>query len=129
MLHIYDGKYAALARHLEGQATSPVAMTFGQIEQVLGFSLPESARRHQAWWANQGRGHSLAWQSVGYAVTALSVDEERLTFLKREQVTEFMDEPSADDADLAPLTIAEAKLRLAQTLGVDPSQIEITIRA
>ena len=38
---------------------------------------------------------------------------------------------SSDDAadDVAPLTIAEAKARLARTLGVDPSAIKITVEA
>lgn len=39
--------------------------------------------------------------------------------------------PPANDAhdDVAPLTIAEAKARLARTLGVDPSAIKITVEA
>lgn len=129
MSYFYDGKYVSLTRYLDAQEGGYVPMTFENIEDVLGFELPESARRHQAWWANQGRGHSLSWLSAGYGVTALSVDEERLTFLKREQMTECTDELSATDDEPAPLTIAEAKKRLARTLGIDPSQIEITIRA
>lgn len=40
--------------------------------------------------------------------------------------------PATEPADLpgdGPLTIAEAKRRLAQTLGVDPSSIKITVEA
>ncbi len=36
---------------------------------------------------------------------------------------------SADDQDFEPLTIAQAKTRLARTLGVDPSSIRITVEA
>ena len=39
------------------------------------------------------------------------------------------DERSAPAADDAPLTIAEAKRRLALSLGVDPSSIRITVEA
>ena len=35
--------------------------------------------------------------------------------------------PPADDDSLAPLTIPEAKARLARTLGVDPAAIRITV--
>ncbi|MFO1069692.1 MAG: hypothetical protein U1E14_14325 [Geminicoccaceae bacterium] len=37
--------------------------------------------------------------------------------------------PAAPATEEAPLTIAEAKRRLAQTLGVDPSSIRITVEA
>lgn len=40
-----------------------------------------------------------------------------------------MQPASASDADEAPLTIPEAKTRLGRTLGVDPSNIRITIEA
>lgn len=40
-----------------------------------------------------------------------------------------MQPASASDAGEEPLTIAEAKTRLARTLGVDPSNIRITIEA
>lgn len=126
---IYNGKYEKLTHHLDAQDSHSVPMTFKDIEGVLDFPLPRSAWQYQAWWANQDRGHSLAWQSAGFVVTALSVEEERLTFLKREHITEHMEEPSSARDEFIPLTIAEAKDRLALTLGIDPSQIEITIRA
>ncbi len=43
-------------------------------------------------------------------------------------VVTSVDEPNNQLAD-GPLTIAEAKRRLAQTLGVDPSSIKITVEA
>jgi hypothetical protein len=39
-----------------------------------------------------------------------------------------MPKPSSVDAEEAPLTIGEAKRRLALTFGVEPSDIEITVR-
>lgn len=36
---------------------------------------------------------------------------------------------ASDDSDDEPLTIAQAKTRLARTLGVDPSSIKITVEA
>ena len=38
-------------------------------------------------------------------------------------------QPPADQPDEAPMTIAEAKRRLAQSLGVDPEKIKILIEA
>jgi hypothetical protein len=119
----YDGKYRPLHDHLTSVSDPQEPMTFGQIEDILGFALPASARIHQAWWANQERGQSLAWVTAGFRTVFVTVDEERLTFLREDHPDFPAERP------LEPLTIAEAKERLALTLGIQPSQIEITIRA
>lgn len=123
----YEGKYQPLTRHLEESPNPKVTMTFGEVEKILGFALPHSARFHPAWWANQDRGQSLAWIKAGFRTSAVSIDGERLTFL-RDDVGEEASE-AANGLVSEPLSIAEAKVRLALSLGVDPSQIEITIRA
>ena len=119
----YEGKYRRLTEHLEALGDAQETMTFSQIETVLKFELPRSARTHQAWWANQDRGQSLAWLCAGFRTVAVSVDEERLTFHR----FDMPDEES--EREIQPLTIAEAKDRLAFTLGIHASQIDITIRA
>lgn len=128
MSEAYDGKYRKLTEHLLG-SPSDLVMTFEQIERLLGFSLPKSARSHQAWWANQPRGHSLAWLDAGYKAGAVTVEEERLTFRRMGEPEEASLDERRRSLDGAPLTIAEAKDRLAKTFGVDPSQIEIIVRA
>src|SRR5689334_1396134 len=62
-------KYDPLGRYLVGQIPATVTLTFKQIEKILGFALPDAARRHAAWWAN-GRaaarhGQAAAWASAG----------------------------------------------------------------
>ena len=123
----YEGKYRKLTEHLERAPEATETMTFGQIEEVLGFGLPESARSYQAWWANQPRGQSLAWISAGFRTSNLSIDEQRLTFLREDQPDTETGESSILNND--PISIAEAKERLAKAFGVSPSQVEITIRA
>lgn len=127
---LYQGKYKPLTEYLEMEADTAETMTFDKIQQVLGFPLPASAERHQAWWANQPRGQSLAWLRAGYRSSAVSTDERKLTFVRADQPEEpFEGRERESHGALQPLTIAEAKERLAQTFGVDPSQIEITVRA
>ena len=46
------GKYQPLYQYLENRYANTVVLTFAQIEDLLGFTLPDSARVHQAWWAN-----------------------------------------------------------------------------
>lgn len=131
MRGIYDGKYDGLYRFLQDREPPAVTMTFEEIEAILNDRLPASARQHQAWWANQSRGQSLAWLRAGYRTSDLSIADGRVTFVREDQIEGEVEEasPSKANEDQQPLTIAEAKERLARTLGIDPSQIEITIRA
>lgn len=53
-----------------------------------------------------------------------------LTGLEADSTMEEVDTPPAEDVpNEAPLSIAEAKRRLAVTLGVDPANIKITVEA
>ncbi len=47
------GKYKALYEYLDNRYANTVVLTFAQIEDLLGFTLPDSARVHQEWWANK----------------------------------------------------------------------------
>jgi hypothetical protein len=72
-----------LAKHLESESASTWSATFGQVEQVLGFPLPPSARKHREWWSNQaGAGHSQAkgWQDAGWQVWKVDLAAERAIF-------------------------------------------------
>lgn len=126
----YEGKYKKLTNYLVEHESPVEHMTFEQIEGLLDFLLPTSARRHQAWWANQPRGQSLAWIRAGYRTSNVSIADGKLTFVRVDQIDPHAEEPLYQDKTPAsPLSITEAKERLARTFGVDPSQIEITIRA
>ena len=49
----------------------------------MGFPLPESARRHAAWWANQrGGGHTqtAGWRDAGWRTAMLDLNAKRVTF-------------------------------------------------
>jgi len=80
------GKYAPLYNHLKGLSSKEYPATFEEIERILGFSLPDSARIHRPWWANQGeRGghsHALAWEMAGWKTSQVDMAGERLTFVR-----------------------------------------------
>ncbi len=44
------GQYLLLYRYLEGRYATTVVLTFAEIEDLLGFALPDQARLHQEWW-------------------------------------------------------------------------------
>ena len=80
------GKYEPLATHLASASASEWSATFAQVEQVLGFPLPPSARKHREWWSNQaGAGHSQArgWQDAGWQVWKVDLQGERVIFRRR----------------------------------------------
>jgi hypothetical protein len=53
-------KYTKLGFFLQNSTIDPVKLTFKEVESVLGFNLPKSAREYQAWWANSGYSHTHA---------------------------------------------------------------------
>ena len=83
------GKYAPLYRHLKKLRSKEWRATFEEIEEILGFSLPDSARIHSPWWANQGvRGghsHALSWEMAGWKSLQINMVEEKLAFVRNTQ--------------------------------------------
>jgi hypothetical protein len=125
-----SGKYQLLQDHLFSRDDSVWQATFAEIEKVVGEGLPDSARKHQAWWANQSSGHSQYWQRAGWQTAKVDVENERLTFLRKEDRRHLVGgKVGRETSESAPLTVAEAKAGLAAQLGIDPSQIEIIIKA
>jgi hypothetical protein len=47
-----SGKYLSLYTYLEKRYANTVVLTFAEIEDLLGFTLPDLARLHQEWWTN-----------------------------------------------------------------------------
>jgi hypothetical protein len=58
---IMSGKYRLLFKYLEERYANTVVLTFGEIEDLLGFALPDQARLHQEWWTDAGPDHSDSW--------------------------------------------------------------------
>ena len=45
-----SGKYLSLYKYLNGRYANVVVLTFAEIEDLLGFSLPDLARLSEEWW-------------------------------------------------------------------------------
>lgn len=93
------GKYRRLYAHLCGLRTPEWRTSFREIESIVGFELPASARLYRPWWANQsaGNGHSqaLAWGVAGWETA--QVDMEAETLLLRRKRSEAVRKPSLDE--------------------------------
>ncbi|MCB2015231.1 MAG: hypothetical protein R3E11_02760 [Sphingobium sp.] len=118
-------KYVKLTTFLASYDAGIWEPTFSEIEEVLGFPLPASARQYQAWWSNQMRAQSIGWQSAGWKTSSVDLEKQRVTFV----YVEDRDESDNETPQIPHLTIGDAKIGLANSFGVKPEQIEITIRA
>ena len=68
------GEYRTLHKYLQDRYADTVVMTFGEIEDLIGFSLPDAARVEAAWWANAAADgvpspQSLSWTQANRAAT------------------------------------------------------------
>jgi hypothetical protein len=77
-------KYSPLHRFLLQQDAPELPLSFREVEAVLGFALPPSARIHPAWWSNN-RGTNVAvkaWRDAGWRTTRVDLVGERVTFVR-----------------------------------------------
>jgi len=82
-----SGKYKSLYEYLENRYADVVVLTFSQIEDLLGFALPDLARSQNEWWTRAGEQTekspcSDAWVLAGRTaapnLTARTVAFERV---------------------------------------------------
>ena len=91
------GRYQRLYSHLCSLPEQEWKVSFTDIEAVLGFELPDSARLHRPWWSNQIDGHSqaTAWMAAGWETAEVNLRGETLLFRRKE--TETTRRPSLDE--------------------------------
>lgn len=78
-----SAKYRGLAEYLLSSNETRVTLSYSQIEEILGFSLPDTARKFkQSYWANtETHSYASSWMAVGYK-TRVDVDSDTVTFVK-----------------------------------------------
>ena len=81
------GAYEPIAGHLTNTAALTQDLTFAQIEELLGRSLPASARRHRAWWSNAtgAQTPSSAWMSAGWLVDTVDLAGGHVRFRRSDR--------------------------------------------
>ena len=81
------GEYHALYKYLRDRYANRIVLTFGEIEDLLGFSLPEPARLQGTWWggaaasglrSSQTSAWTLAGRNATVNLLAQSVIFERV---------------------------------------------------
>lgn len=76
-------KYRGLAKFLLSSNETRVTLSYSQIEEILGFTLPDTARKFkQSYWANtETHTYSSSWMAVGYKAR-VDVENDTVTFIK-----------------------------------------------
>ncbi len=95
-------RYDRLKEYLRQRAGQRIAITFAEIEEVLGRPLPASARRHRAWWSNNPTNNVMtnAWLEAGYRTADVDMAGEKLVF---ERVMDEQSENVFASASVPPL--------------------------
>ena len=76
-----QNKYGLLRQHLDNLNRDEWQASFADIETIIGFNLPASARRHRPWWANDPtHSHANAWLNAGWKTADVDIDTESLQF-------------------------------------------------
>ena len=91
-------KYEPLTKHLLARRMEHIAMTFPELERLLGFPLPPSARKHRAWWSNNPQNSVMtkAWLAAGYQSREVDLEAERLEFVRLNAVEPEQPNPLPD---------------------------------
>jgi hypothetical protein len=68
-------EYQSLYRYLDNRFADTVVLTFAQVEALLGFTLPDLARRSLDWWAGPDAdaipsSQSRSWLEASRTATA-----------------------------------------------------------
>src|SRR5688572_12532025 len=63
---IFRGEYRLLHAYLQPRFSSRVVLTYSEIEDLIGFTLPPQARIDKTWWSGADGGpdesrHAVAW--------------------------------------------------------------------
>ena len=99
----HTGKYRPLWRWLQDQGRDEINLSFANIEQVLGMSLPHSARRHLThWYGYEGTALGRAIRDAGWRAHRVDLADETVTFIRGEA------------QDLDPASPAQAAARDAR---------------
>ncbi len=107
-------KYQPLADHLTAWREPFWRASFADLEALLGATLPQSARRGDAWWGNTGtQSHQRAWLESGWEVESVDRAGEAVLFQKQNY-----DPDEVPERFFSPAPIPRRKGRLVKPLSM-----------
>jgi hypothetical protein len=94
--HYREKKYAPLGEYLARlpASTAEAVFTFAQVEEIIERTLPNSAREHREWWANQDRGsRAYHWLDAGFKSGPVDMRGETVRFYRDAVATRRIPRP------------------------------------
>lgn len=79
-------KYRRLKEYLFNSKEKIIKLKFSQVEDIVGFDLPESAYLYRAWWANSSHNALRVWVPIGWYVSDIDFNKKYVEFEKREVI-------------------------------------------
>lgn len=77
-------KYYSLSRWFDSLSSHETTLTFTEVETILGFPLPPTARERSQWWANEAGNtrhvQCNSWTCAGFRVKNLDLTKESVVF-------------------------------------------------
>ena len=75
-------KYDALGAYLKNQGRLEIAMSFADIERIVGAKLPTKSQATRAWWSNNPNNNVMTkvWLAAGYRSERVDMRRKRLVF-------------------------------------------------
>ena len=129
-MDVINSKYYPLQEHLRQSGEDEITLTFAEIEQLLGTTMPVTARSQKAWWSNRSTGavQANAWMLAGYHAEDVDLADEQVTFRRPGVVYEVRQIDGAPVWDAALVKALRVHLDMTQTefaqkLGVRQSTI------
>jgi hypothetical protein len=113
-------KYDPLADYLRSlpESEREHTISLGEIEQILGVSLPHSARADRSWWANtQHYTQARRWMSAGWRIIHVNLGRGSVTFVRFK---------SADETSKVPRGRYRGFLHFLERVPAQQEQIALT---
>jgi hypothetical protein len=80
-----SSRYDPLRAYLAARPEPVVRLSFAEIEGLINGRLPDSARRHRPWWANERSGshvHASAWMGAGRRTANVDINVGTVDFVR-----------------------------------------------
>ena len=100
-------KYKPLSDRLARHEADDWSASFAELEEVLGFPLPKSARDQNAWWTGGEKPHHEAWKGAGWRVEAVDRNAQNVVFRRDDGVE--ASGPTPMEVAMEPPAAPEAK--------------------
>lgn len=125
-------KYSALSQYLASLSQESIDLSFSQIEEILGDSLPRSARLHpHQWWSNDTRNHSWSqlWLAAGWKTEGSDFKDSKVSFrrtslTKEDELAALRPGTRETIFDLLGLTSISTDAWLTTSTGADVESVK-----